>query len=308
MRCRLTGSTDTHPRWFDCTVAEVGGEKLFSAIERTDAVIAETRLREFMQTLTKTFAQLPIGMAIFDRDRELVLFNPALIELTGLPAELLTRRPTLVSFFDTLRERRMMPERRNYKEWREAIANLEAAAADGSFEETWSLSEGQTYQVTGRPHPDGAIAILFEDISSEISQTRRYRSELDLSQSVLDGLEPAIAVFSPSGALSMANNAYTELWGHHPEDSLGAVTIADATRHWASKSLPSPAWGDLRDFVGGGSMRVEWQSSVRLKDGRLLDCRFTPLSTCATLVVFEPRTAAAETGKSEGQQSVLNAV
>jgi hypothetical protein len=40
------------------------------------AVQAETALREFMQTLTKTFADLPIGLAIFDRSRVLADVQP----------------------------------------------------------------------------------------------------------------------------------------------------------------------------------------------------------------------------------------
>jgi len=52
--------------------------------------------RNFVQTLTKTFAQLSIGLAIFNRERQLVLFNPALIDLTALPADFLTGRPHLL--------------------------------------------------------------------------------------------------------------------------------------------------------------------------------------------------------------------
>ena len=42
---------------------------------------AETALRGFMQTLAKTFAHLPTGLAIFDQHRQLALFNPALAPL-----------------------------------------------------------------------------------------------------------------------------------------------------------------------------------------------------------------------------------
>jgi hypothetical protein len=42
---------------------------------------------------------------------------------------------------------------------------LEEEAASGLFEETWSLPGGQTYRVIGRPHPNGALAFMFEDIS-----------------------------------------------------------------------------------------------------------------------------------------------
>ena len=76
----------------------------------------------------------------------------------------------------------------------------------------WSLSGGQTYRVTGQPHPDGAIALLMEDITEEMSVTRSFRAETALGQSVIDAMDEAIAVFSSAGSLLMWNAAYEKLW------------------------------------------------------------------------------------------------
>ena len=84
-----------------------------------------------MQTLTKTFAQLPIGLAIFDRNRVLQLFNPALLDLTGLSAEFLIGRPTLASVLDAMREQQVIPEPKDYRSWRKQMVALEEAAASG---------------------------------------------------------------------------------------------------------------------------------------------------------------------------------
>ncbi|MDQ7070109.1 MAG: hypothetical protein Q9M48_05105 [Rhodobacterales bacterium] len=51
----------------------------------------------------------------------------------------LSIRPNLLSFFDRLRDNRMMPEPKNYSSWREQIADLVAAATDGRYFETWTL-------------------------------------------------------------------------------------------------------------------------------------------------------------------------
>ena len=69
------------------------------ALPADAAVRAERSLREFVQTLTKTFADLPIGLAIFDQSRKLQLFNPSLIDLTRLPTGFLTARPTLFDYY-----------------------------------------------------------------------------------------------------------------------------------------------------------------------------------------------------------------
>jgi PAS domain-containing protein len=137
------------------TVDHPGGRTVF-ALPSDRLVRTEVSLRNFRQTLTKTFAHLPIGLAIFDRDRQLALFNPALLDLTALPADFLSSRPTLFAFLDAMRDRNMIPEPKDYRSWRRQMADLEKAAASGRYEETWILPSGQTYRVIGRPHPDGA--------------------------------------------------------------------------------------------------------------------------------------------------------
>ena len=195
-RMSVTPAGAAHPYWFDVRSLRLDAGWMNYATDVNAVVNAEIAQRNFVQTLTKTFAQLSIGLAIFDRKRQLALFNPALIDLTALPAEFLSSRPNLLSFFDRLRDQQMMPEPKNYRSWRDQIADLVAAADNGQYRETWSLPSGLTYRISGRPHPDGAVAFLFEDISAEISLTRRFRSQLELGQSVLNTLDQCIAVFS----------------------------------------------------------------------------------------------------------------
>ena len=273
--------------WFDCHVTSIGSDILCTAIPADEAVRAENRRREFTQTLTKTFAELAIGLAIFDRSRRLVLFNPALMDLTSLPTDFLTSRPSLVGFLDHLRENRVMPEPRDYRAWRTSIAELEAAASNGTYRETWSLPDGQTYHVTGRPHPDGAVALLFEDISADMSLTRRFRAELEESQAVIDAIDDAVAVFSAAGQLSLTNRAYRELWDIDPDEELSSIDITGSTRRWHSLSAPTPVWGDFRDFGQMTADREEWSASVALVDGRAVHCRFIPQKAGASMVMFK---------------------
>lgn len=271
--------------WYDCHISAIGKDTLFTAVPADEAVRAENRRREFTQTLTKTFAELAIGLAIFDRSRRLVLFNPALLDLTNLPTDFLTSRPSLVGFLDQLRENRVMPEPRDYRSWRTAISELEAAAADGTYSETWSLPDGQTYHVSGRPHPDGAVALLFEDISAEMSLTRHFRSELEQFQAVVDAIDDAVAMFSPSGEITILNKAYRALWNIDDDEFL-VGDLMQATRRWHELTTPTPVWGDFRDFAQGNADREEWTAKVAMRDGRRLSCRFTPRRGGITMAVF----------------------
>ena len=284
-RISTKGASSEPEAWYDCHISPVGDSVLLTGIPADEAVQAENRRREFTQTLTKTFAELAIGLAIFDRSRQLVLFNPALMDLTSLPTDFLTSRPSLFTFLDQLRENRVMPEPRDYRSWRASIAALEAAAADGTYSETWSLPDGQTYHVTGRPHPDGAVALLFEDISAEMSLTRHFRAELEQFQDVIDTIDDAVAVFSAAGDVTVTNRAYRDLWGI--EDNAFLVgDLTEATRRWHDLSAPTPIWGDFRDFAQGHVDREEWSATVALRDGRRVNCRFSPKKGGATMAVF----------------------
>ena len=252
------------------------------------AVRAERSLREFVQTLTKTFAHLSTGLAIFDRNRQLVLFNPALVDLTDLPAPFLSARPTMVSFFDQLRESRRMPEPKNYKNWRHEIAEVIAAATDGRYQETWSLENGQTYSIRGRPHPDGATAFLIEDITAEVTLTRNFRAELEQSQSLLDTLEDGFAVFSASGVLTFCNAAYRARWKQDPDKSFAEITVNDAIRVWQEMSAANPLWPDVVEFVMGRGDRAGWNMPIYPHQGAPLSCEVSAIASGATLIRFRP--------------------
>jgi PAS domain-containing protein len=272
--------------WYDVTRYPVEGGILYHATSRTALIRAEEAQRDFVQTLAKTFAHLSIGLAIFNRDRQLALFNPALTDLTGLSVSFLSPRPTIDSFFDALRENRRMPEPKNYKTWRQRMADLVSAAEVGTFEETWTLENGQTYSVKGRPHPDGAIAFLIEDITAEVSLTRNFRAELELGQNLADTFEDALAVFSQSGQLTFSNKAYDLLWGFEGETSFAEITISDAVKMWKEKSMPNPLWKDLLDAVMTLQGRTEWTMPVCLTGQSPMVCKIVPIASGATVIRF----------------------
>ncbi len=272
--------------WYDCTTRDIGLEVLVFATPADRLVQAERSRIEFLQTLTKTFADLPTGLAVFDRNRQLALFNPALTDLSALEPHFLSTRPTLVSFLDHLREAQRMPEPKDYKSWRKSIAQLEAAASEGMHQEIWSLPTGQTYRVTGQPHPDGAIAFLFEDISAEMSLTRRFRSELEMGQAVVDSLDEAIAVFAHTGSMVLCNRAYQDLWNCDLTTSLTDITAQDAVRDWSVLSDDTALWSRAERFLSSHDDRRQWSVSLDCPERGRMRCRFAPVAGGAALVGF----------------------
>lgn len=287
-RVALPDGASGQRKWYELHEKVLGDETVVTALPVDRLVKAESSLSDFVATLTKTFAHLPIGLAVFDRKRQLALFNPALTDLVTLPIEFLVGKPTLFSFLDHMREKRMMPEPKDYKSWRQQMAELESAAVDGTYEETWSLPSGQTYRVTGRPHPEGAVAFMFEDITAEISLTRRFRAELEMGQSALDCIDDGIAVFAPGGTLAMSNAAYARLWGNDPETSLMDVTIADTCMTWRHKTRPTDIWDTVQIAVANPAKREPLELTCHLLNGRKVECMIAPMVRGATMVRFSP--------------------
>lgn len=273
--------------WFELAATrQTDGGLLCCALPADRLIGAEVSLRNFVQTLSKTFAQLPIGLAIFDKRRELVLFNPALVSLSTLDPYFLSNRPGLVAFLDALRDRQRMPEPKNYRNWRDEIGRLERGAEDGTFQELWTLPSGQSFRVIGRPHPDGALAFMFEDITAEVTLTRKFRAELELYQAVLDDLPGAMAVFSGEGRLVLANAAYGALWGGDLAALIGVLSLTEATRRWQARARPTGLWGDIRHFATPRADRAGWSEEITLTDGSRFLVRVAPLSAGALAVSF----------------------
>ena len=296
-RCVVTDSNGAH-EWYEVTTHQFGTSTMHHATCITALVRAEEAQRTFVQTLAKTFAHLPVGLAIFDKHGQLGIFNPALVDLSGLQASFLATRPTMLSFFDALRESRRMPEPKNYRTWRQDIADVISAASDGQYHETWTLEDGRTYTVQGRPHPDGATAFLIEDISAEITLSRSYRAEVEQFEALLDSVGDALVVFSSTGVLTFCNAAYREMWEQNPEAAFADVTINDAVDLWASKTQGDIPWKDISVFTSTLGPKQELALDLRQSNGAMVQCILSPLAADATLIRFSPVTVLAEPSKT----------
>ena len=283
---RQTIEHDEQTKHFDVTSLLRGSEILHFAVDVTAVARAEETQRSYVNTLVKTFAQLSTGLAVFDVNRQLIVFNPALMDLTGLPVDFLSNRPVIHDFLDRLHDHRMTPEPKNFGGWREHIAELETAASTGTYCERWDLPTGQTFRVTGRPHPNGAVALLFEDISDEMTATRRYRHVIDTNQAALDSVDDAIAVFSQAGTLILSNRAYSAMWHAQPINTFVGSSYLEESRIWQKTTAPTPLWIKIHEQISDSDNKTSWKSEARLADGRTIGCHVSSLPNNATMIRF----------------------
>ena len=283
----ITDSDTAKNRHFNIMSETAGDSRVLYATEVTQLVEADTMRSSFIQTLTKTFADLAIGLVVFDRRQRLVLFNPAIIDLTGLPAEFLSIRPGVMEFFDRLRDRQVLPEPKNYASWRAQIGDMIDTAVDGHYSEAWTLPNGLTYRVTGRPHPDGAIAFLFEDITDAVSTSRRSRTQLEIRQAAFDQISDVVAVVGPNGFLVFCNSAFRDLLGFDPDNSFAETGWNDLVALCRDRFPDKAFWDSV--LAGQGRTRAE-AHLAKGPFGPVLG-RVQPLTGGFTMIQFTPVTA-----------------
>jgi PAS domain-containing protein len=252
--------------WYDITALLQDHETLWFASPVDGEVRAKASRREFIQTMSKTFAQLSTGLAIFDRKRTLIHFNPALLDITGLDFEALRLNPNLANFLDTLRTKGFSPEPKDYGDWRDRLARLESATEKGSYRDIWEPRDGVTHRVTRKPHPDRAIAFLLEDISAKTAHARAAHAELCLLENALYTVTAPLVIFDGLGAYVRLNSAFQSIWPEIAQQNSTEKSLSGCLQLWQRQLLPHDAWNKLRGIV--------------------LQC--TPLANCHALIELGP--------------------
>lgn len=289
-RVQLEDPETGKEKFFRVDKIEKDGIEALYLLDVTEVARAEKVRREFIQTLTKTFANLTTGLAVFDRHRQLALFNPALMDLTNLPAVFLSSQPTMTQFFDRLRDNKVLPEPKNYSTWRNQIDEMIRSASDGLYFEDWSLPNGETYRVAGRPHPDGAVAFLFEDISDEVALTRRFRSQIDIRQAALDTCNQAITIIGPTNVVLLSNKPASSMLGIDPDSSFAEMSIHDFMQA-CSERLPHDRFWALAE----SKILSRDASEAIIPDitGRAYRCTINPIRGNSVLVSITEETVRA---------------
>lgn len=246
---RLAYEKDGKTHWFSHSQTTDGEIVTHFATPIDAAVQSEAARRESIQTVTRTFASLPIGLALFDADRQLQVFNPALVDLTGLEPLFLSARPSFEQVLYAMREKRMLPEPKNFNSWRSDIVAMEKAAENGEYSEEWCLEGGRTYLVTGRPQPNGAIALFIQDVTTETTLVRSFRAEIELAHKALDKIGQGVIIFGFSGQVMLANADYVKMWQTDPCADFSDKGLPQALGHWSTSCEATQFWGRLAEFI-----------------------------------------------------------
>ena len=267
-------------------VATIEGSRAGFATDASLAATAERTLSRFVQTMTETFAHLNVGLAIFDRNQTLALFNPAFSRMLQVDPVWLARRPSLRDVIDAMRNSRRIPETSDFHHWRRRLLDLFDNTEAVDYEEVWHLMDGSSINVLARPHPHGSLAFVFDDVSERMRLEQSYRQSLDLRRATVNRLDEGLAVFGADGLLQFVNDAFHEIWGTDAESILPGMHAREVMRLCQGLTLETDVWRRMIAFITSEETRRAWTARVTLGSSRTLSTRLAPLPGGATMVVF----------------------
>ena len=158
----------------------------------------------------EVLSALKTAFAIFDTKSELVFYNQSFADMWQLAAEELNQKLSYVSFLNIIRNKRMLPDVTDFKEYKQNEDQLFSSLMEPK-EDLLHLPDGKTLRRLVATHPNGLI-FAYEDVSDKLEAERTINELLTVCQNILSNMHEAVLVFSPNGHLKYFNDAYATLF------------------------------------------------------------------------------------------------
>jgi PAS domain-containing protein len=245
-----------------------------------------SELKQGEESDARMIDHLPVAVATFDVSRKLTRHNKAYAKLWDLPEAWLDTHPSLGEILNHLREKRLIPEQRNFAEWRKS--RIEAAPAMGqTIEETWHLPSGRSIRLVTQSHWDGGTFLLCEDISEKLKLESSLNLLTQVQQATLDTLDEGVAIFGTDGRLVLHNALFAKMWRLTESDLTGQPHVGKIAQLCARRIGHDSIWGAVASGVSAAAPERlgEWAKAKRA-DGRIISLAMSRLPNGATMANF----------------------
>ncbi|MDP8995885.1 MAG: ATP-binding protein [Pseudomonadota bacterium] len=261
------------------------GDSTFSmAIDVTPLEEAERELERYVKAHGSTLDKLSTAIAIFGPDQRLRFHNQAYTELWQLEESYLAGQPADGEILDRLRQKRLLPEQANFREWRSK--QLSAYAKLETREEFWYLPDGRSLRVVAEQHPYGGVSYLYENLTKERQLESRINELFDVQRETLDNLAEAIALSGPDGRIRLFNPAFGRFWNLDPAFLEKNPHLDEIARLPSLAPDAKNAWADIKYSITGlEANRKEHDGRIEHAN-RMMRYRAVPLPDGNALLTF----------------------
>jgi signal transduction histidine kinase len=245
----------------------------------------ESEMRHFESSNFEVLEQLRTAIAIYDEDTNLEFYNAAYEQLWGLEGKWLDEKPKVNEIFDRLREKRMLPEQANYKQYKESIIN-EFSHLMETKEEMMYLPDGKMLRMVKVPRPRGGMLVTFEDVTSRYELETSYNTLVAVQQETLDNLAEGLAVVGEDGLLKLNNPTFAKLWHLDPEDLKNTPHVSGIFEKTQSLFEEEDWESTKKDLINACFNRNGQSDRIHLKNGCIYSYRTMPLPDGNVLVTY----------------------
>lgn len=233
-------------------------------------------LRAFREAQRSILDGLPLGVAQFDEERQLILANEPFRRIFALPPAPELESLPFERLLDLIRDTGRLPESRDFPAWRRELADW--FTADAPVRAAWMLPGGAHLKVIGQPMPDGGLVLMAEDRSEQLALSATRDMLLRVRTAMLDDLFEAVAVFAPDGRMQLWNRRFPWIWAL-PDSLFAQPPRIEALVEEIGRHLARP---DERARIGemvrvATLDRQRRGAQVLMADGRLLEVAAVPL-------------------------------
>ena len=171
----------------------------------------QNNLQSHIASHNGVLEHLKTAIAVFDADMRLQFYNTSFMNLWDLEAEWLDSSPTYSHVLDMLREKRRLPENRDFNAYKTREIKYFTSLVSAT-EDVLHLPSGITLRRMLTPHPLGGLLITYEDVTGHLTMERSVTVLNETQYTVINHLREAILLFGRDGRLRLANTAYLTLW------------------------------------------------------------------------------------------------
>jgi PAS domain-containing protein len=259
---------------------------LGTAIDITEFTQSQAGLRCALEAGADMLNRLPIGVAVFGPDQQLLSHNSRYAQLWGFSESWLESRPGLGEILDRLRETRKLPEHRDFAGWKKQQLD---AAANRTFnaEEFWHLPGGRSLRVAAAPYLGGGTFFLFEDMTEQFHLQASLSLLTQVQRATLDSVEEGVAIFGADGRLVLHNTAFANFWKLAETELAGHPHFSGIADLCAARFGRDGIWNAVSAGVNAMDPRLcaEWGKSRRA-DGRVVSLSMSRLPNGGTAATF----------------------
>lgn len=228
------------------------------------------------------------AMAVYGRDTKLKFYNQAFVRLGNFDQLWLGSSPSYSAILEYLREKRLLPEQADFRNFREQQLKLFENVIE-MREDFFYLPDGRTLRVIVIPHALGGLLFSYEDVTDRLAMERSYNTLIAVQKATLDHVHEGVLLYGSDGILKLYNPQYANLW---PSE----ISLLDKKPHIselleASKSLykfeDDQAWKIYKEnIIADLALRSPVIRHIERTDGKLLDLISVPLLNGDTLMSF----------------------